>query len=327
MEKYANSIVEDKKYISNSIRKRACIMKKSKLGLVFLTLATAVVLMGSAAKAKTASNGFVKQNGKVGKYRVTVDLNRKENTLYVTKAQKKIKIDSGDIGVRTVVAQNKLFYTKGVELYRCSMTGKNKKVIDTECKSNNDPAIKIIAYSKGCMYYSKPVDKSFKKLYVYRYQISSGKKEICQKRDFSYEYCIDIYRDYKYGYDEPTDIAGSYRLYVSKLSSNKQRIFAKNVYSHKFIKNNVYYMTADKDKGIVKFIKAGLDGKNKKVIASFDYKKDMKEKNHVDNGVIVAFQKLSADKAEFLVFYLDKKGIEQKVLYSINFKTGVTTRK
>lgn len=301
-------------------------MKKSKLGLALLTLAAVVTLVGTPAVAKTVDAGFVKSYGEVGKYKVTVNVRRKANTLYVTKDKKTTKIDSGDIGIRTVVAKDKLYYTKGRRLYRCNMNGKNKKVIDVECNSNNNSAMKILAYAKGCMYYSKPVDKNFKKMDVYCYHTSDGKKEICQKRTFSYEYCMDTYKGYKYGYDEPTDIAGHYRLSVSKLADNSQKLLAKDVYSHRFVGNSIYFMTADENKGIVKFIKAGLKGSNKKVLASFNYKKDMKEKDNVDEG-FVAYQKLTAKEAEFLVFYLDKNGDEQKVSYTVDLKTGVTKRK
>lgn len=302
-------------------------MKKNKIGLALLTLVAVMLLAGSAVSAKTSDAGLIQHAGKVGKYNITVDVKRQTNTLYVTKGKKKTKIDSGDIGMTAVVASEKLFYTKGVKLYRCSMTGKNKKVIDRECASNNDPAIKIVAYAKECVYYSKPADKTFHKMKVYRYHIANGKKEICDKRNFSYEYCMNIYKGYKYSYDEPTELAGKYNLYVSRLADNGTTLFASGVYTHKFFGDKVYYMTADLKKGVVQYVKADLNGKQKEVIASFDYMQNLKENNHIEDGVDVAPQKLTADKAEFIAFYMDKNNSEKKVVFSVDFKTGETKRK
>lgn len=298
-------------------------MKKNIVRMMTIAaLALSTMLLGSAASAKE-NGAFIMNNGVVGQYKAFVRFHKQDTTLYVTnqKTKKKTVIAKGEVGTRFVIANKNIYYVAGKKLCSANVTGTQGSIIDTECKSDNDCGMKILAYTKNIIYYSKPVNAKFKMQRIYRYNVKTGKKKSFMKRKFSYETSMDIHKNYKYCYDEPTGLGSSYTLSGSKLKENGVKQIATGVYQHIFEGNKLYYVTCEDTTGKVNYVKSDLSGNQKTSLVSFNYNDVARENNLGADSVTFAQTKLTAKNAQFLLLYM-KGDTEIEKTFSVDFTSG-----
>lgn len=294
-----------------------------------MMLACSLLLSTQKASAKTNEEGVVINNGVIGNVKITTHRGADSSSLYVTnlKTKKKVKLAAGELGLGVAVANGNVYYALDGVLYENSGTEKkNAKKLDQEIKSNNDSGMNILACKAGYLYYCKAKDAQYKKLNVYRYQLATGKKSVCYTDTFSYEFNLDVYKNYQYAYCLPTEVGSGYILKGAKLTSaqNKKTAatkIAKNVYGHTYYKNNIYYAVVNQKAGKVTYYKTPLNGKKKKVIASLNYLKLAKKNQKNFESAFYGPVTMTSKKAKFKV-YLSKGTSNKTYTYSIDFKSG-----
>lgn len=307
--------------------------RRKKMTRIFLCLAMmlacSLMLSTQKASAKTNEEGVVIHNGVIGNVKITTHRGANSSSLYVTnlKTKKKVKLAVGELGLGVAVANDNIYYVLDGALYENSGTEKkNARKLDQEIKSDNDSGMNILACKAGALYYCKAADAQYKKLNVYRYQLATGRKNICYTDTFSYEFNLDVYQNYQYAYCQPTEVGSGYTLKVQKLSSaqNKKTAatkIAKNVYGHTYYKNSIYYAVVNEKSGKVTYYKTPLNGKKKKVVASLNYLKLAKKNQKNFESAFYGPVTMTSKKAKFKV-YISKGTSNQAYTYSIDFKSG-----